>query len=181
MHATSRGVSVALWTATAVAAIGIGWITPPPYGPPAPDDPVASLRSALGEGDVIERQARTASLLERLDPFDVPEVAALYERMIPLIDSSELGAFFAAWSRFDPVGALDHALSWRLPETRERRQVGVAAATRVWAQRDPLAARRAARQIGTDSPAVRGALWQALVALLSDKPVDLPYELLKYD
>jgi hypothetical protein len=38
MHATSRGVSVALWTATAVAAFGIGWITPPPYGPPAPDE-----------------------------------------------------------------------------------------------------------------------------------------------
>ena len=46
MHATNRGVSVALWAATAVAAFGIGWITPPPYGPPAPDDLVASLRSA---------------------------------------------------------------------------------------------------------------------------------------
>jgi hypothetical protein len=64
MHATSRGVIVALWIATAVAAFGIGWITPPPYEPPAPDDLVASLRSALGEGDVIERQGRTSSLLE---------------------------------------------------------------------------------------------------------------------
>jgi hypothetical protein len=29
MHATSTGIIVALWTATAVAAFGIGWITPP--------------------------------------------------------------------------------------------------------------------------------------------------------
>jgi len=163
MHATGRGGIVALWTATAVAAFGIGWITPPPHGPPAPDDLVASLRSALGEGDVIERQGRTASLLERLDPFDVPEVAALYERMTPLIDSSELGAFFAAWARFDTVGALDHALSWRLPEMREQREIGVRAAIQVWAQRDPSAARLAAEQIGADFPAVRGALRRALV------------------
>jgi hypothetical protein len=170
MHATSRGVSVALWIATAVAAFGIGWITPPPYGPPAPDDPVASLRSALGEGDVIERQGRTASLLERLDPFDVPEVAALYERMIPLIDSSELAAFFAAWARFDTLGALDHALSWRLPDQREQRGIALRAAIEVWAQRDPAAARLAAEQIGTDTPAVSGVLRRALVTGWAHSP-----------
>jgi hypothetical protein len=68
----SRGIGVALWAATAVAAFGIGWITPPPHRPLAPDDLVASLRSALGEGDVIERQGRTSSLLERLDPTPDP-------------------------------------------------------------------------------------------------------------
>ena len=124
MHATSKGVGVALWAATAVAAFGIGWIASPPQEPPVPDDLAASLRSALGEGGVSERQLRTASLLAGLDPDAVLEVAALYERMIPLIDSSELAAFFAAWARFDPVGAIDHALSWPLPEMREQRQVG---------------------------------------------------------
>jgi hypothetical protein len=163
MHATSRGVIVALWTATAVAAFGIGWITPPPYGPPAPDDFVASLRSALGEGDMTERRGRTASLLERLDPFDVPEVAALYERMTPLIDSSELAAFFAAWARFDTTGAIDHALSWRLPDLRERREIGIRAVIQAWAQRDPSAARLAAEQIGAGTPAVRLAARHALV------------------
>jgi hypothetical protein len=163
MHATSRGVIVALWIATAVAAFGIGWITPPPYEPPAPDDLVASLRSALGEGDVIERQGRTASLLERLDRESLPEVAALYERMIPLIDSSELAAFFAAWARLDTVGAIDHALSWSLTEMREQRQIGVRAAIQVWAQRDPSAARLAAEQIGADTPVLRPALRWGLV------------------
>ena len=124
MHATSRGVIVALWTATAVAAFGIGRITLPPHEPPAPNDLAASIRSALGEGDVIERQGRIAWLLERLDHDDLPEMAALYERMIPVIDSSELGAFFAAWARFDPAGALDHALSWPRREMKVQREVG---------------------------------------------------------
>jgi hypothetical protein len=124
---------------------------------------VASLRSALGERDVIERQGRTASLLERLDPFDVPEVAALYERMIPLIDSSELAAFFAAWARFDTVGAIDHALSWPQPEMKEQRQIGVRAVIQVWAQRDPSAARLAAEQIGADAAVLRSALRRGLV------------------
>jgi len=85
MRAMSRGGIVALWAATAVAAFVIGWITPPPQRPLAPDELVASLRSALGEGDVIERQRRTASLLEQLDAerlaivraFGLPEVSIL--------------------------------------------------------------------------------------------------------
>jgi hypothetical protein len=166
----SRGVNIALWAATAVAAFGIGWITPPPHRPPAPDDLVASLRSALGEGDVIERQGRTARLLEHLDVDPLPEVAALYERMTPLIDSSELAAFFAAWARFDTLGALDHALSWRLPDQREQRRIALRAAIQVWAQRDPAAAQLAAEQIGTDIPAVSGALRHALVTGWAHSP-----------
>ena len=156
--------AVALWAATAVAAFGIGWITPPPHRPPAPDDMVASLRSALGEGDVIERQRRTASLLERLDLDPLPEVAALYERMTPLIDSSELAAFFAAWARFDTLGALDHALSWRLTAIRgssgrsrfERRSRSGRSAT---PRRRGWRPNRSAPII----PAVSGALRHALV------------------
>jgi hypothetical protein len=166
----SRGVSIALWAATAVAAFGIGWITPPPHRPPAPDNLVASLRSALGEGDVIERQRRTASLLERLDADPLLEVAALYERMIPLIDSSELAAFFAAWARFDTLGALEHALSWRLPDQREQRGIALRAAIQVWAQRDPAAAQEMVEQIGTDIPAVSVALRHALVTGWAHSP-----------
>jgi len=174
MHATSRGVIVALWTATAVAAFGIGWITPPPHTsalePPAPNDLAASIQSALGEGDVIERQGRIASLLERLDPDGLPEVAALYERMIPMLDSSELGAFFAAWARFDPAGALDHARSWPRREMKAQREVGVRAAIQVWAQRDPSAARLAAVQIVADDPRLREALLRGLVTGWAHSP-----------
>jgi len=170
MRKMSRGVGVALWVATAVAAFGIGWITPPPQRSLAPDDLVDSLRSALGEGDMLERQRRTASLLERLDPGPLPAVAALYERMIPLIDPSELAAFFAAWARFDALGALQHAASWRLPEMRKQREIGLRAAIQVWAQRDPAAARLAAEQISADTPTVRGALLDALATGWAGSP-----------
>jgi hypothetical protein len=123
---------------------------------------VASIRSALGEGDVIERQGRTASLLELLDPEGVPEVAALYERMIPVIGPSELAPFFAAWARFDAVGALNHALSWSPREFEREREVGVRAAIQVWAQRNPTAARVAAVEIAAD-PRLRNALWHGLM------------------
>jgi hypothetical protein len=171
MHATSRGIGVALWAATAVAAFGIGWIASPPHEPPVPGDLAASLRSALAEGDAIERQGRTASLLEALGPDTVPAVAALYERMIPLISRSELAAFFAAWARFDPLGAIDYALAWQLPEEKERRQLGVSAAIRVWAHRDPLAARQAVEQIDADGPgAVRQVVPQALATGWASSP-----------
>ena len=166
MHARSKGVIIALWAATAAATFGIGWITPPPHTSPhepsAPDDLAASIRSALGEGDVIERQGRTASLLERLDPEGVLEVAALYERMIPVIDSSELAQFFTAWARFDAAGALNHALSWSPREMANQRRIGIRAAIQVWAQLNPSAAQLAAVEIAAD-PRLRDALWGGLV------------------
>jgi hypothetical protein len=170
MHATNRGVIVALWIATVAAAFGIGWIASPPHASPVPDDLAASLRSALGEGDVIERQERTASLLKGLDADAVPEVVALYERMIPLIDASELGAFFAAWARFDPLGALDHARGWRRQEVWTQREIGVRAVIRAWAQREPLAAREAVAQIGINTPSLREPLRQSLVAGWAHSP-----------
>ena len=170
MHATRSGLRVALWIATAVAAFGIGWLVPPPHEPPAPDDLAASLRSALSEGDVIERDKRTASLLERLGPDVVLEVAALYERMIPVINTSELGAFFVAWARFDPLGALDYLLAWPLTEMEAQQQTGVAAVFRAWAQREPLAARLAATQISADHPNLRRELIWGLVTGWAHSP-----------
>jgi hypothetical protein len=170
MRANSRGVIAALWAVTAVAAFGIGWFAQPSDRSPAPDDLVASLRSALGEGDVIERQRRTASLLEHLDADPLQEVVALYERMTPLIDPSELDALFAAWARFDTLGALEHALSWRLPDQREQREIALGAAIEVWAQRDPAAAQLTVEEIGTDIPAVGMALRHALVTGWAHSP-----------
>jgi hypothetical protein len=164
MHTMKRGVRVALWAATAAAAFGIGWLTPPPHtSPPAPDDVVASLRAAMAGGDVIERQRRTASLLEHLDPDVLPQVVALYERMIPVIGASELETFIAAWARFDPIGALEQAASWPHPELEEQRKIGVRAAMHVWAQADPLAARLGIEQIAAANPRLREGLRRSLV------------------
>ncbi len=167
MHATRPGVIVALWAATAAAAFGIGRITSPPHTSlhesPTPDNLATSIRSALGEGDVIERQRRTASLLEQLNPNDLPEVLTLYERMIPVIGASELGRFFAAWAAFDAGGALEHALSWPLMEKRSQQEAAVRAAIQVWATRDPVAAQLASVEIAAQHVRLREALLRGVL------------------
>ena len=148
MHATNRGAIVLLWTATAAAAFCIGWITPPPHTsphePPSPDDLAAAIRSALGEGDALERLGRTATLLEGLEPENLPGVVAVYERMIASIDAPDLVAFFSAWARFDPVGALEYALAWPRQDVLEVRRIGARAILAGWAYANPSKARVAA-------------------------------------
>ncbi|MBW2716552.1 MAG: hypothetical protein JRD03_10770 [Deltaproteobacteria bacterium] len=167
MHATNRGVIVAIWAATAAAAFGMGWITSPPHTSthesPTPDNLATSIRSALGEGNEIERQRRTASLLEQLNPDDLPEVLALYEQMIPVIGASELGRFFAAWAGFDAGGALEHALSWPLMEKRSQQEAAVRAAIQVWALRDPAAAQLASVEIAAEHVRLRDALLRGVM------------------
>jgi len=167
MHVTSRRVIVALLAATAAAAFGIGRITSAPHTSlhesPTTDNLASSIRSALGEGNVIERQRRTASLLEQLNPNDLPEVLALYERMIPVIGASELGQFFAAWASFDAGGALEHTLAWPLMEKRSQQEAAVRAAIQVWATRDPVAAQLASVEIVAKHVRLREALLRGVV------------------
>jgi hypothetical protein len=162
MLRTSKGALGALWAATAAAAFALGRITAPAQAPLAPDDLAGSIRAALGEGDALERLGRTASLLERLVPEELPGVLALYERMIPLLDAWELGPFFSAWARFDPAGALDHALAWPLREMSEERRTGVRATIESWAQADPVRARRAAEELAEAHPRLRRDAWIGL-------------------
>jgi hypothetical protein len=163
MQGMSRGVVVALWAATAAAAFGIGWVTPPPHTALAPGELATPIRLALGEGDPLERLRRTASLLERLGPEDLPEVTALYERMQPLIDACELGSFYAAWARFDPARALEHALAWPRFELQLERERGVRTAIEGWARLDPDAAREVAEKTAAIHPRLRQQVWTGLV------------------
>ncbi len=163
MHRTSRGALLALGAATAAAAFALGRATAPAQAPPAPDDPAASMRAALGEGDARERLGRTASLLERLDAEDLPGVVAVYERMIPLLDSWELGPLFSAWARVDPAGALEHALAWPMRDMPLERQRAVRATIEGWAQADPSGARRAAEETADAHPRLRADVWSSLV------------------
>ncbi len=158
----SRGALLALGVATAAATFALGRFTAPAQAPRAPDDLAGGVRAALGEGDELERLGRTTSLLERLDPEDLPGVLAVYERMIPLLDAWELGPFFSAWARFDPAGALEHALAWPMWDLREERRSGVRAALEGWAQADPSGARRAAEELAAAHPRLRGDVWSSL-------------------
>jgi hypothetical protein len=165
---------VALWTATAVAAFGIGWITPPPYEPPGPDDLATAIHAALGEGDALERVARTTTLLEGLGPEDLPGVVAVYERMFPSIDPPDQVAFFSAWARFDPAGALAYALALPGRDRLDERRVGVRATLAGWAYADLPKARVAAADVAETNPRLRPEVWNGLVAgwVRSDQGAD---------
>jgi hypothetical protein len=163
MPRTSKGARVALWAATVAAAFVLGRVTAPAQVL-APDDLAGSIRAALGEGDELERLGRTVSLLERLGPEELPGVLAVYERMLPLLDAGELGPLFSAWARFDPAGALEHALAWPLRKMGEERRSGVRTTIESWAQANPSRARQAAEELAAAHPRLRRNAWMGLVA-----------------
>jgi hypothetical protein len=157
----NRAAVAGLWAATAVAAFAVGRAAMPPQATPAPDDLGAEVRAALAEGDVLERFDRTASLLQHLDPDNLPGVLAVYDQMIAIINESEIRAFVAAWARLDPLAALDHTRAWPFAPKQE---IGVEVAIYSWALRDPLAARLAIEGVVADQPQLREKLLHGLVA-----------------
>ena len=65
-----------------------------------PDDFGAAIRAALAEKDAVDRAERTASLLQQLDPENVLEAAAEYDRILNLLDDPDIRPFAIAWARF---------------------------------------------------------------------------------
>jgi hypothetical protein len=163
MQRSSRSAAIAL-LATAVAAFALGRLSAPAAVAERPDDLAGAIQAALGEGDALERQARTAALLEHLAPEQLPDVLAVYERMITSIDDTDLGAFFAAWARFDPASALDHALAWPRRTMLEERRTGVREVLAGWAFADPAAAREAGEKIAQQHAPLRDDVWTGAVA-----------------
>jgi hypothetical protein len=78
--------------------------------------------------------------LQHLDPENVVEVVAVYDRLLNLLDESDIRPFVIAWTRFDPAAALDHTLNWKFPE---KQAIGASAAIEGWALRDPIGALQA--------------------------------------
>jgi hypothetical protein len=156
----NRAAVAGLWAATAVAAFAVGRVAMPPQATPAPDDLGAEIRAALAEGDVLERFDRTAGLLQHLDSDNLPGVLAVYDQMIAILDDSAIRVFVAAWARFDPLAALDHARAWPFVPKQE---IGVQAALSSWALRDPLAARLAIDGVVADQPHLGEKLYHGLV------------------
>ncbi len=139
----NTGVLIGLWAATAVAAFAVGRITTPPAAASAPEDIAASIRSALSHASALEGFGRTASLLQHLDPETLPEVLAVYDQMLSILDECDIRPFVDAWARFDSAAALDHTLAWPF---KIKQEFGVQAAIRSWALHDPLEAQLAYKQ-----------------------------------
>jgi hypothetical protein len=147
MPRLSSGVVVTLLAVAVAVGFGAGrWTASKGAGAP-PDDMAAAMRAALAESDVLDRLERTTRLLQHLGPDDLPEVVAIYDDMLAVLDQWDVRPFIVAWSRIDPAAAFDHALGW---PNRIKQQVGTEAAIHGWALRDPMAARLAYEQAAVD-------------------------------
>ena len=156
----NTGVVSGLWAATIVAAFAVGRITTPTEAAGAPEDLGVSVRSALAEPSSLERLARTANLMHYLDAETLPEVVAVYDRMLSGLDECDIRPLVDAWTRFDPSAALDHTLAWRFTK---RQKFGVDAVIRGWALRDPFEAQLVSEQVGQEHPSLRDGVFQNLV------------------
>ena len=163
MHPISKGAALAIFAATAVVAFGVGRVTAPAQTAGRPADLAGAIRASLGEGDAVRRLAATTALLERLERKDLPDVLAVYEGMMPAIDAWDLGAFFGAWARFDPAGAIEYALALPRRNMLEERRIGVRAALAGWAYADPAKARVAAEKVAKHNAPLRVDVWNGLV------------------
>jgi len=140
MTGVKQGAVLGAWAATLVAAFAAGWVTAPPQSASAPDDFGAAIRAALAEEDGVDRAERTASVLQQLDPENVLEVAAVYDRMLNILGESDIRPFAIAWARFDPAAALDHILGWPF---LDKQKIAAGAVIEGWAMRDPTGALQA--------------------------------------
>jgi len=157
------GRYLAMTLGVAVAAFALGRLTAPTQPPAAPHDLAGAIQASLSEGDTLERVGRTMTLLESLEPEDVPGVLAVYERMMTAIDPPELSAFFNAWARIDPDGAIEHALAFPRRSMLKERKIGVRAALAGWAYADPSKARVGAEEIAAKTAPLRENVWAGLV------------------
>lgn len=119
--------------------------------------PVAEFREAFQGGDWIERSLVLSAYAKNLNPDNLSPALEVIESRRRWLSQDELRIFMSAWSRFDPQGAFEKALSW--PD--HTRNKGAAAAIYGWALVDPEGAQRAIQTV-SDS---------MLAALLLDRMV----------
>ena len=131
----NRPLVIVATLALALLGFGLGRATAP--APSSGAVGIEAFRDALAEPDWLERSAEMTRFLQQLGPENVGEALAALEPHLPWIPTDELRLFMLAWSRFDPAGALAHALA--LPRPFHRNASG--AAIYAWAYRDPDAAR----------------------------------------
>jgi hypothetical protein len=132
-----------------VAVFVAGRVTAPPESAPAPDDFGAAIRAALAEKDGLDRAERTASVLQQLNPENVLEATAVYDRMINILVDHDIRPFAIAWARFDPAAALDHVINWPF---LDKQKMGASAAIEGWAMSDPSGALEAYEEVSARLP-----------------------------
>jgi len=160
MTGAQKAALLGVWAATLVAVFAAGRITAPTGSDPALDDFGAAIRAAIAEKDGVDRAERTARVLQQLDAENVLEVAAVYDRMLNILDELDLRPFVLAWARFDPAAALEHTLAWPF---MDKQLIGASAAIEGWAMRDPVGAREAFEATSTRLPSLSEDLFTSML------------------
>jgi len=111
---------------------------------------IESFRMALAEGDPLERAHRFNAYLEGLEAESLPQLLETLEARQHWLVGYELRSLMIAWTRFDPPGALDWALS--RPGRLKSRAAG--AAIYAWGFHDPQAALEALSALDRREPKV---------------------------
>jgi len=155
MSGVNRAAVVVVGGLALAAAFALGRWTAPVERDAAPEDLAVAIEAAIGEPDVLDRSERLAHLLHYMGPDNVTAVAEVYDRMLNILGEISLRPFIAAWGRFDPQAALQHALDWPY---QDKRELGAGAAIEAWALQDPAAALEAYERISKRSPALADTL-----------------------
>jgi hypothetical protein len=160
MTGVKKAAIFGVWTATLIAVFLGTRLIALPDSASAPDDFGAAIRAALAEKDGLDRAVRTATILQHLDPENVAEATAVYDRLVHILDAQDVRPFAIAWARFDPAAALEHTLSWRFPD---KRKAGARAAIEGWAMRDPAGALQAYDEARARVPSISEELLRSLL------------------
>jgi hypothetical protein len=100
---------------------------------------VSSFERSLGERDALIRSYGFTGFLPALSPDNIDEAIEVLDEKRHWLSRYELRNFMVAWSRFDPRGALD----WALSKRGRFKEDAAAAALWAWAFKDPVAAKQA--------------------------------------
>lgn len=117
-----------------------------------------SFERALDETDWVERSFLQSGFLRGLSPETLPGALEALEARLPWLATDEIRLFMLAWTRFDPLGALERALAW--PGQFQRN--GSGAAIYAWAYRDPAAALQALGSV--ENPQLKAFMEGRMVA-----------------
>jgi hypothetical protein len=124
------------------------------HGIEVPAGLASELRAALLEGDLLDRTAAVARILDPLGPEALGEVQTAYRSVVIDTGDAELILLADWWARFDPAAALrfarDSRIGWH--------PAVLAAAARAWARRDPEEASRAIRASISDQRLLAAAM-----------------------
>jgi hypothetical protein len=130
-----KGILLALWLLTLVAAYSVGHFTAT-GSPSASVTSVESFRSALAESDPFERSYGFSAFVRSMTEDQLPEAVEAFEAGRAWLSDDEMRLFMLAWARYDAAGAFEQVDAWT-EGNRERVQ---SAAVYAWAFHDPRAA-----------------------------------------